>query len=103
MAKKKYGYNWTDKLNRLEIAAAISKRDQFTRRVSAAFGRALKRLREERSISQIRLAELAQVDRTLPSLHERGLRHPTLTTIMVYADAMGIEPVKLLANAVKEM
>ena len=52
------------------------------RRVAVAFGHVLRGLRRERAVSQEALAFDAAIDRTYPSLLERGLRHPTLTILL---------------------
>jgi transcriptional regulator with XRE-family HTH domain len=58
----------------------------------AAFGDLLKRLREERALSQAQLALESEVDQTFISLLERGRRQPTLTTLFALCDALRIEP-----------
>jgi len=62
------------------------------RRVAIAFGRVLKALREEAGLSQEAFALLAGLDRTTPSLYERGIRQPTLTYLLVIAYVLGVEP-----------
>ena len=47
-----------------------------------AFGQALRAIREEKGISQERLALDAGFDRTFVSLLERGLRSPTIRTVV---------------------
>ena len=61
------------------------------RRVAIAFGRVLKALREEAGLSQEAFALLAGLDRTTPSLYERGIRQPTLTYLFMLAEALGTE------------
>jgi len=60
------------------------------RRVALAFGAVLKSARDEAHLSQERLAELADIDRTYPSLLERGLRQPTIGRLIAIADALGV-------------
>jgi transcriptional regulator with XRE-family HTH domain len=56
------------------------------RRVAKAFGAVLKSTRTNAGISQEKLAELANIDRTYPSMLERGIRQPTLGRVIeVYA------------------
>lgn len=50
--------------------------------ISAVFGEILRRYRAERDISQEELAYLAGVDRTFVSRLERGIRQPTITTLI---------------------
>ncbi len=56
------------------------------------FGKVLRELREANKISQEKLAEYCDLDRTYISLLERGLRQPTLTTIFKLAAALEIAP-----------
>jgi transcriptional regulator with XRE-family HTH domain len=60
------------------------------------FGQVLRELREENHISQEKLAEYCDLDRTYISLLERGLRQPTITTIFKVAKALSISPSKLI-------
>ena len=60
--------------------------------VEKVFGKVLKEIRTEQKISQEKLAELCELDRTYISLLERGLRQPTLTTLFKLSEALGIEP-----------
>jgi transcriptional regulator with XRE-family HTH domain len=61
-----------------------------------AFGKQLRGLREERGLSQERLAELADVHRTYQGLIERGRANPTLLAIVALARALKVRPSKLL-------
>ena len=60
------------------------------------FGERLRQLRESRSISQEKLAELAGLHRNYEGLLERGGANPTLRTIVALAMALGVRPAKLL-------
>ena len=60
--------------------------------VIEVFGKVLRELREARSLSQEKLAEYCDLDRTYISLLERGLRQPTITTIFKIAKALDISP-----------
>lgn len=60
------------------------------------FGNVLCELRKEQNISQEKLAEYCDLDRTYISLLERGLRQPTLTTIFKISSALKIRPSKLI-------
>ena len=68
-----------------------------------AFGQALRAARFARGFSQEQLAELAELDRTTPSLYERGLRTPTLTALIDIGRALDIEPTKLLSDTIKQL
>lgn len=60
------------------------------------FGKVLRELREANHISQEKLAEYCELDRTYISLLERGLRQPTITTIFKLAKALNISASKLI-------
>lgn len=64
--------------------------------VQKAFGEALRQMRVSRGISQQELALESELDRTYISLLERGLRQPTITTLMGLSDALGIDPALLI-------
>jgi transcriptional regulator with XRE-family HTH domain len=58
------------------------------RHVAVAFAAVLKLARAGAGLSQERLAEAADIDRTYPSLLERGLRQPTLAVVIAVAFAL---------------
>lgn len=64
-----------------------------------AYGQALRQLRTERGISQERLAQLANLDRTYVSGIERGERNPSLANILKLAAALGVNVSELAARA----
>jgi transcriptional regulator with XRE-family HTH domain len=64
--------------------------------LEAIFGDILKELRTARKISQEKLAEYCELDRTYISLLERGLRQPTLITLFKIAKALDITPSELI-------
>ncbi|HEY3372766.1 MAG TPA: helix-turn-helix transcriptional regulator [Prolixibacteraceae bacterium] len=64
--------------------------------VVEVFGKVLRELREANHISQEKLAEFCDLDRTYISLLERGLRQPTITTIFRLAKALKIKPSVLI-------
>ncbi len=64
--------------------------------IESEFGRILKKLRLEKNISQVELAELSQLDRTFISLLERGLRQPSLTSIFQIAIALKVRPSEIV-------
>jgi len=57
-----------------------------------AFSLVLKELRKKHRLSQERLADLCQLDRTFISLLERGKRQPSLSTIITIANCFDIAP-----------
>jgi transcriptional regulator with XRE-family HTH domain len=65
-------------------------------RLLRAFGAKLRAARERRNLSQERLARIADVHRTHVSALELGQREPSLTTLLILADRLGLEPGALL-------
>ena len=55
-----------------------------------AFGQLLKQLREDRGLSQQAFALEGEFDRTTISLLERGLRSPTLRSLVRLAETLNI-------------
>ena len=68
-----------------------------------AFGQALKAARLAKGLSQEDLAEAAELDRTTPSLYERGLRTPTLSVVIEIAQALGLEPAQLVSETLERL
>ena len=66
--------------------------------ISSTFGQVLREQRTVRGLSQEDLALNADVDRTFVSQMERGIRQPTITTIMKLAEALGIQVSALVAR-----
>ncbi|MFL6601809.1 MAG: helix-turn-helix domain-containing protein [Steroidobacteraceae bacterium] len=58
--------------------------------VAKAFGKVLKEVRAEHGYSQEELAAIAEMDRTYPSLMERGKRTPTLWVVFNIASVFHI-------------
>jgi transcriptional regulator with XRE-family HTH domain len=69
-------------------------------RPEEAFGIVLRDLRQARSLSQEALAQESELDRTFISLLERGLRQPSLTTILQLAKPLAVSPESLVASVV---
>jgi transcriptional regulator with XRE-family HTH domain len=65
----------------------------------AAFGQAIRRLREERGISQEAFALKCGIDRSHYGGMERGERNPSLTTVYKIADTLGVRPSDIHARA----
>lgn len=66
------------------------------RQVALAFGKVLVTCRRKASISQEELAFRAGLDRTYPSLLERGLRQPTIGRLIAIGFAVQVDPSALL-------
>ena len=64
--------------------------------VVQVFGEVLRELRVKNNITQEKLAEYCDLDRTYISLLERGLRQPTLTSIFKLARALNVTPANLI-------
>lgn len=62
------------------------------RSARVAFGRRVRRIREQRGFSQEHLAEMAGIHRTYMSSVERGQRNIGLDNIAALADALGVSP-----------
>ncbi len=73
------------------------------REVARAFGMTLRSVRKERNVSQDALSANGDFDRTYPSLLERGLRGPTLAMLFRLADALGVEPTRLVAETAERL
>jgi transcriptional regulator with XRE-family HTH domain len=69
--------------------------------ISTVFGQVLREQRISRQLSQEDLALAADVDRTFVSQMERGIRQPTITTLMKLAGALGIQPSTLVVRMEK--
>lgn len=67
----------------------------------AAFGRALRKLRQAAGLSQEQLGLESGVQRNFISLIETGQNQPTITTIFKLAGALGVKPSKLIASVEK--
>jgi transcriptional regulator with XRE-family HTH domain len=63
-----------------------------TDNISAIFGQVLREQRNSRGISQEDLALSANVDRTFVSQMERGIRQPSITTLIKLSGALGVQP-----------
>jgi transcriptional regulator with XRE-family HTH domain len=73
------------------------------RAIAIAFGAALKVARTEARLSQEALAERAGLDRTTPSLYERGLRQPTVAGLIILGQALECDPSVLVRMTVDRL
>lgn len=71
--------------------------------VEKAFGAVLRRMRKERGWTQENLAARADIERTFVSFLERGLRQPTLTSILKIAEALGVSAADIVGQVEAEM
>ena len=70
--------------------------------ISKKFGRAVRSARESKGLSQEKLAELAEVDRTYVSMIERSKRQPTLEVAQRIADALNVRLSEIIRRAEKD-
>lgn len=71
--------------------------------VSSVFGEVLRRYRSSVGISQEELADRTGVDRTFISRLERGVRQPTITTLLGLSRALGISAGDLMRETEIEL
>lgn len=55
-------------------------------------GIVIKKIRNEKNISQVQLADASSLDRTYISMIERGIKQPTITTLFKIAKALQVSP-----------
>lgn len=72
-------------------------------KLQRAFGEALKQARTRCELTQEGLAFAADYDRTAISLLERGLRTPSLSTVVDLAQALSMSPAELVTNTMEYM
>lgn len=70
----------------------------MTDSVLLAFGNRVKQLRLEKNLSQEKLAQICELDRTYISGIERGIRNVSLLNIIKVAEALGIAPSELFLS-----
>lgn len=70
--------------------------------IGQIFGTVLRQYRSARNISQEELAFQAGVDRTFVSRLERGIRQPTITTLIGIGQALGVSAADLVRDTEKE-
>jgi transcriptional regulator with XRE-family HTH domain len=73
------------------------------REIRGAFGATLRAARDKQGVTQDQLAIRCAFDRTYPSLLERGLRQPTLHTLLRLADALDIGATELVAETISRL
>jgi len=71
--------------------------------ISTVFGQVLREQRNTKGLSQEELALAADVDRTFVSQMERGIRQPTITTLMKLAEALGVQAAVLVARLERQL
>lgn len=76
--------------------------NSHTSSVGPIFGKVLQRYRSRLGVSQEELAFRAGVDRTFVSRIERGIRQPTITTLIGLGLALGVSAADLVREAEAE-
>ena len=71
--------------------------------IPSVFGRVLRAERRHQGVSQEQLALRAEVDRTFISQIERGVRQPTVTTLVKLARVLSLAPSTLVARMEREL
>jgi transcriptional regulator with XRE-family HTH domain len=72
-------------------------------RPEVAFGCVIRELRNQHNISQEKLALSSDMDRTFISLLERGLRQPSLKSILRLSESLNIRPGDLVERVVEKL
>lgn len=70
--------------------------------IGVIFGGVLQRQRARVGITQEELAFRAEVDRTFVSRLERGIRQPTITTLLGLGEALGLSATELVRETEAE-
>ena len=71
--------------------------------IQMAFGKILRKYRLQEKLSQEKLAELANLDRTYISQIERGLKSPSIKTLIALAHALQVKAHILIAEVEDEL
>ena len=66
-----------------------------------AFGRSVRQLRQERGMTQAELAARLSLGRTSVTNLEKGQQSPPLSMLPEIASALGVDPLRLIAIAVR--
>jgi transcriptional regulator with XRE-family HTH domain len=71
--------------------------------IEEAFGEVIRELRKAQQISQEKLAEVSNLDRSFISLLECGHKQPSLITIFQFAKAFDLSASKILSLVEKKL
>ncbi|MCX5883308.1 MAG: helix-turn-helix transcriptional regulator [Deltaproteobacteria bacterium] len=66
-------------------------------KLEQAFGQILREYRKKANLSQEKLAQESDLDRTYISLLERGLRQPSITTVFQLSTALKISSTEIIS------
>lgn len=67
-----------------------------------ALGNRIREIRIQQKLSQEKLAEECNFDRTYISLVERGLRNPSFTNLCKFAEGLGVQIAELTSNQMQQ-
>ena len=71
--------------------------------IQISFGKTLRKYRLEQKLSQERLAELADLDRTYISQIERGLKSPSIKALISLSQALQVKAYLLISEVENEL
>lgn len=71
--------------------------------IPTVFGELIRKLRNDKELTQEKLAELSQLHSNYISLLERGKRKPTIDTIFKIANALNMKPHVLIKKLEEAM
>lgn len=74
----------------------------FPEIVGTEISRLLREAREQRGLSMTRLAEQAGLSHAMISFIERGLRKPTVDSVLRIAEVLEVDLPRLLESAIRE-
>jgi transcriptional regulator with XRE-family HTH domain len=78
---------------------ATAKRPPSPAQTVKELGWGIRKIRQEKNLSQAQLAELCDLHPTYVSIIERGVKSTTVFTLSKIARALGQKPSELLANS----
>jgi DNA-binding XRE family transcriptional regulator len=91
-------------VNRISLSILLSfLHKEATLTIEEAFGEIIRELRKEHQISQEKLAEVSNLDRSFISLLECGHKQPSLITIFQLAKAFNLSASKILSFVEKKI
>ena len=91
-------------VNRISLSILLSFRHkEATLTIEEAFGEVIRELRKEHQISQEKLAEVSNLDRSFISVLECGHKQPSLITIFQLAKAFNLSASKILSFVEKKI
>lgn len=68
-----------------------------------AFGKVLRQLRNEAGVSQEQLAFMCNLDRTFISMLERGVRQPSLASIIAISESLSTPPWEVIREVMRSI